>query len=140
MSNILWNDEPDKPLQHLRVVDMSVMLPGPFLTRILAQYGADVVKIEATPHGDPLRALPNSATFELMNQGKRSIAADLKNKETITFLHQLIVESDIFVENFRDGVMDSLGLGYAEFLHNVFTVYKAENADAFVNPCNHTID
>ncbi len=114
MSNILWNDEPEKPLQHLRVVDMSVMLPGPFLTRLLAQYGADVVKIEATPHGDPLRAMPHSATFELMNQGKRSLACDLKNKETIAFLHQLIVESDLFVENFRDGVMDSLGLGYAE--------------------------
>src|SRR5688572_6645739 len=81
MSNILWNDEPDKPLQHLRVVDMTVMLPGPYLTRILAQYGADVVKVEALPHGDQLRTLPNSSAFELMNQGKRSLACDLKNKE-----------------------------------------------------------
>ncbi len=114
MSNILWNDEPEKPLQHLRIVDLTVMLPGPFLTRLLAQYGADVVKIEALPHGDPLRTLPQSAAFELMNQGKRSMALDLKQREAIEFLHQLIVESDVFVENFRDGVMDALGLGYAE--------------------------
>ncbi len=114
MTNILWNDEPEKPLQHLRIIDMTVMLPGPYLTRILAQYGADVVKIEGTPVGDPLRTMPHSAAFELMNQGKRSLALDLKQKDAIEFLHSLIVESDVFIENFRDGVMDELGLGYAE--------------------------
>jgi alpha-methylacyl-CoA racemase len=110
----LWNDEQEKPAQHLRVIDLSIMLPGPYLTRILSQYGADVVKVEHLPDGDPLRAVKTSALFELLNQGKRSIAIDLKLEEGKNIVLQLAGEADVFVENFREGVMDELGLGYAE--------------------------
>ncbi len=74
MSQSLWNDEQERPLQHLRVIDLTVMVPGPYLTRILAQYGADVIKVEAVPTGDHMRELKNTASFELFNQGKRSVA------------------------------------------------------------------
>jgi alpha-methylacyl-CoA racemase len=93
---------------------MSVMLPGPYLTRILAQYGADVIKIENLPNGDPLRGLENSSLFELLNQGKRSVGVDLKTEIGTKLVKQLAGEADVFVENFKEGVMDSLGLGYAD--------------------------
>ncbi len=110
----LWNDEQDRPIQHLRIIDMTVMLPGPYLTRVLSQYGADVIKIEALPHGDPMRALPDTSIFELLNRGKRSLAVNLKNEEGISLVRQLAGEADVFVENFREGVLDSMGLGYSD--------------------------
>ncbi len=114
VNSSLWSDEQEKPIQHLRVIDLTVMLPGPFITRLLAQYGADVVKIENVPKGDPLRELKDTAIFELLNQGKRSLAINLKEPEGAQLVRQLAGEADVFVENFRDGVMDKLGLGYAD--------------------------
>jgi alpha-methylacyl-CoA racemase len=114
MSFSLWNDEQDRPIQHLRIVDMTVMLPGPYLTRILAQYGADVIKVEGLPNGDPIRQIPDTALFELLNRGKRSVGVNLKSEEGIALVRQLAGEADVFVENFREGVMDSMKLGYAE--------------------------
>lgn len=114
MNSSLWSDEQEKPIQHLRIIDLSVMLPGPFITRLLAQYGADVVKVENLPKGDPLRHLKDTACFELLNQGKRSLAIDLKEPRGAQLVRQLAGEADVFVENFREGVMDKLGLGYAE--------------------------
>lgn len=114
MSFSLWNEEQEKPVQHLRVVDLTVLLPGPLLTRLLAQYGADVVKVEHLPVGDPLRDVKNTALSELVNQGKRSVALDLKTSQGAALVRQMAGEADIFVESFREGVMDSLGLGYAE--------------------------
>lgn len=110
----LWSDEQEKPLQHLRVIDLSVMLPGPFLTRLLAQYGADVIKIERLPHGDPLREKQDSEVFQLLNQGKRSVAVNLSTSEGISLVKQMVSEADVFVENFREGIMDRLGLGYSD--------------------------
>lgn len=110
----LWNDEQERPLQHLRIIDLSILLPGPFLTRILAQYGADVIKIEDLPNGDPLRQLKNSALFEMLNQGKRSVGVKLKDEKGVELVKMLAGEADVFVENFREGVLDSLGLGYAD--------------------------
>jgi crotonobetainyl-CoA:carnitine CoA-transferase CaiB-like acyl-CoA transferase len=81
---------------------------------MLAQYGADVVKVEHLPDGDPLRSLKDTALFELLNQGKRSIGINLKTEEGKAIVHQLAGEADVFVENFREGVMDELGLGYAD--------------------------
>ncbi len=114
MSESLWNDEAIKPIQHIRVVDLSVMLTGPYLTRILTQYGAEVIKVEKGPEGDPCRAPEYSAVFELLNQGKKSICTDLTKKEGQEIVKILAAEADVFVENFRSGVMDSLGLGYAD--------------------------
>ncbi|MBM4316670.1 MAG: hypothetical protein FJ116_04235 [Deltaproteobacteria bacterium] len=114
MSESLWNDEAIKPIQHLRVIDLSVMLTGPYLTRILAQYGAEVIKVEKGPDGDPCRQEKYSALFDLLNQGKKSICVDFTKTEGIALIKSLASEADVFVENFRSGVMDKLGLGYAD--------------------------
>lgn len=112
MAISFWNEDAEKPAQPLCVVDMSVMVPGPFLTRIFVQYGAQVIKIEALPEGDPLRSVKTSHLFELLNQGKQGIAVNLKTSEGQALVQELVSEADIFVENFREGVMDRIGLGY----------------------------
>ena len=104
------------PLDGIRVLDFSIMLAGPYCARLLADVGADVIKIEP-PEGDDMRLRTpvrdgHSAYFGQLNAGKRSLALDLKNTDAIELVHQLIAETDILVENFRPGVMDRLGLGY----------------------------
>jgi CoA:oxalate CoA-transferase len=104
------------PLEGIRVLDFSIMLAGPYCARLLADVGADVIKIEP-PEGDDMRLRTplregNSAYFGQLNAGKRSLALDLKSAEAIKLVHRLIAETDILVENFRPGVMDRLGLGY----------------------------
>src|ERR1700719_3558767 len=105
------------PLDGMRVLDFSIMLAGPYCARLLADLGADVIKIEP-PEGDdmrlrtPLRA-GHSAYFGQLNAGKRSVALDLKSSDAIKLVHQLVEQTDVVVENFRPGVMDRLGLGFA---------------------------
>src|SRR6201986_1011155 len=104
------------PLEGIRVLDFSIMLAGPYCARLLADVGADVIKIEP-PEGDDMRLRTplregNSAYFGQLNAGKRSLALDLKSPEAIKLGHRLVAETDIVVENFRPGVMDRLGLGY----------------------------
>ncbi|MFM8315239.1 MAG: CoA transferase [Deltaproteobacteria bacterium] len=99
MSESLWNDETIKPIQHLRVIDLSIMLTGPYLTRILAQYGAEVIKVEKTPHGDPCREERYSALFELLNRGKKSVCIDFTKAEGRELVKLLASEADVFVEN-----------------------------------------
>jgi CoA:oxalate CoA-transferase len=104
------------PLEGVRVLDFSIMLAGPYCARLLADVGADVIKIEP-PEGDDMRLRTplrdgNSAYFGQLNAGKRSLALDLKSAEAIKLVHRLVAETDIVVENFRPGVMDRLGLGY----------------------------
>lgn len=110
----LWNDEPSRPLKHLRVIDFTVMLPGPFITRTLAQYGAEVIKVESLPSGDPLRQLGGTALWKLLNQGKKSLALDLRSARGIDAVRAVVAESNVFVESFREGVAEGMGLGYAE--------------------------
>jgi CoA:oxalate CoA-transferase len=104
------------PLDGIRVLDFSIMLAGPYCARLLADVGADVIKIEP-PEGDDMRLRTpvrdgHSAYFGQLNAGKRSLALDLKSAEAIELVHRLVAETDILVENFRPGVMDRLGLGY----------------------------
>ena len=104
------------PLEGLRVLDFSIMLAGPYCARLLADVGAEVIKIEP-PEGDDMRLRTplrdgHSAYFGQLNAGKRSLALDLKNAEAIALVRRLVAETDILVENFRPGVMDRLGLGY----------------------------
>ncbi|MCA6108455.1 CoA transferase [Bradyrhizobium sp. CNPSo 4026] len=104
------------PLDGVRVLDFSIMLAGPYCARLLADVGADVIKIEP-PEGDDMRLRAplrdgHSAYFGQLNAGKRSLALDLKNSEAIGLVHRLVAQADIVVENFRPGVMDRLGLGY----------------------------
>jgi CoA:oxalate CoA-transferase len=104
-------------LAGLRVLDFSIMVAGPYCARLLADMGADVVKIEP-PEGDDMRLRAplrdgSSAYFGQLNAGKRSLALDLKNAEAIALVRRLAAEADVVVENFRPGVMDRLGLGHA---------------------------
>src|SRR5437660_8297012 len=106
------------PLGGLRVLDFSIMLAGPYCARLLADVGAEVIKIEP-PEGDDMRLRTplrdgHSAYFGQLNAGKHSLALDLKNADAIKLVHRLVAETDIVVENFRPGVMDRLGLGYDE--------------------------
>jgi CoA:oxalate CoA-transferase len=104
------------PLDGIRVLDFSIMLAGPYCARLLADVGADVIKIEP-PEGDDMRLRTplrdgSSAYFGQLNAGKRSLALDLKSAEAIDLVLRLVADTDILVENFRPGVMDRLGLGY----------------------------
>jgi alpha-methylacyl-CoA racemase len=104
-------------LHGIRVLDLSRLLPGPFLTMVLADMGADVVKVEDPRLGDYLRALPPlkagmSGRFLAVNRGKRSIAVDLKTPEGKATFLRLVAKADVVVESFRPGVMDKLGVGY----------------------------
>jgi CoA:oxalate CoA-transferase len=103
-------------LDGVRVLDFTTVMAGPFGTRLLADLGADVVKIESF-EGDQVRARPPlrqgfSAYFGHLNAGKRSIVLDLKSPEAIDIIKELVTGFDILVENFRPGVMKRLGLDY----------------------------
>jgi alpha-methylacyl-CoA racemase len=104
-------------LDGIRVLDLSRLLPGPFLTMILADMGADVVKIEAPGIGDYLRQMPPakkdmSGRFLAVNRGKRSLVLDLKKPEGRDALLRMAERADVVVESFRPGVMDRLGVGW----------------------------
>ncbi|MFX4222245.1 MAG: CaiB/BaiF CoA transferase family protein [Thalassobaculum sp.] len=109
---------PRKPLAGVRVVDFSTLLPGPMATLILAEAGAEVIKLERPGSGEDMRAYPPMVTedsgvnFALLNRGKRSLAVDLKDPATVERVKGLIQDADVLVEQFRPGVMDRLGLGY----------------------------
>ena len=104
------------PLQGVRVLDFSTLLPGPMATLILAEAGAEVIKIER-PGGEEMRAYApkfgtDAVNFALLNRGKRSVAIDLKQPGAVQRLRPLIESADVVVEQFRPGVMQRLGLGY----------------------------
>jgi crotonobetainyl-CoA:carnitine CoA-transferase CaiB-like acyl-CoA transferase len=104
-------------LAGLRVLDLTRLLPGPFCTMLLADLGADVIKIEEPNGGDPARHYPplhgdTGALFVLVNRNKRSLTLDLKTDAGRDVLLKLVERSDVLVESFRPGVMDRLGLGY----------------------------
>lgn len=107
------------PLSHLRVLDLTQFLSGPFATQILGDLGAEIIKVEA-PEGDMTRGLPphfvgdQSAYYLSVNRNKRSIVLDLKSAEGKAALRQMALASDIVIENFRPGVLERLGLSYPE--------------------------
>lgn len=105
-------------LAGIRVLDLSRLLPGPFLTMILADMGADVVKVEDPRVGDYLRALPPAKAgiagrFLAVNRGKRSLTLDLKAAPARDAFLAMVRRADVVVESFRPGVMDKLGIGYS---------------------------
>lgn len=104
-------------LRDVKVLDLSRLLPGPFLTMVLADLGADVVKVEDPRLGDYLRNFPPakggiSGRFLAINRGKRSLALDLKSDAGRAALLRMVERADVIIESFRPGVMDKLGLGY----------------------------
>lgn len=98
------------PLAKLRVLDLSELLPGPYATSLLADLGAEVLKVER-PGGDNARAIAPDMV-EALNRGKRSICIDLKTEPGRAVLHQLAERSDVLVEGFRPGVTRRLGVDY----------------------------
>jgi len=104
------------PLAGLRVVEFVHMVMGPSCGLILADLGADVIKIEPAPGGDNTRRLTASGSgfFAAFNRNKRSLALDMKSPEGVAVARKLIATADIVTENFRPGAMDKLGFGYAD--------------------------
>ncbi len=106
------------PLARTRVLDFSQLLPGPYCSRILADYGAEVIKIERLSGGDWLRYVPpldpdgEGLLFRALNRGKKSLTLNLKSDQGRAILLQLVETADVLLEGFRPGVMERLGLGY----------------------------
>jgi len=107
-------------LNGLKVLDFSTLLPGPYASLMMADMGAEVLRVESPTRPDLVRALPpkdasgESAAHSYLNRGKKVIALDLKKPEAIEIVKQLVSEYDIVLEQFRPGVMSRLGLGYEQ--------------------------
>lgn len=106
-------------LDGIKVVDLSVMISGPLAGMMLADQGADVIKVESPGLGDIMRFLGSSkggvtGIFLNNNRGKRSLVLDLKKPEGLDVLKRLISEADVLIQNFRPGAMERLGLGYED--------------------------
>ena len=106
------------PLQGLRVLDLSTVLAGPNCARYLADFGADVIKVERPDGGDSLRNMawrdPRDGTglwWKMVNRNKRTIALDLKNADDLAVVRALVADANVVVENFRPGTLERLGLG-----------------------------
>lgn len=105
-------------LDGIKVLDFTQYLAGPTVTRLMAEMGAEIIKVEHAPLGDPSRALPfmkngRSGYFVQQNRGKRSLCLDFSKPETLPILHELVKEVDVLVENYGPGVMARRGLDYA---------------------------
>jgi len=125
------------PLNGIRIIDWTIWQQGPVATQMLADLGAEVIKIEERERGDPGRgitAVAGSGTvklgrnfyFEANNKHKKSIALNLKQPDAREIVHRLAAQSDVFVQNFRKGVAARLGLGYADLAaHNPRIIYAS---------------
>ncbi len=111
-----------QPLKGLRVLELAQIMAGPVAGLMLADLGADVVKVEKFPGGDDARGFNSKgaadmpASFEVLNRGKRSVAINLKTDEGRESLLRLVAQADVLTENFRPGTMQSLGLGPEQLL------------------------
>jgi len=107
-----------QPLSGVLVLDFTTLLPGPLATLMLAEAGAEVIKIER-PEGEDMRMMPprhdgEAAVFALLNRGKKSLAIDLKDSNERNRLRPLLEKADVVIEQFRPGVMQRLGLGFED--------------------------
>ena len=108
---------PAKPLAGLKVLELGTLIAGPFAARILAEFGAEVIKIESPDGGDPLRTWRKryegtSLWWYLQARNKKSVTVNLKHPDGVEVVRRLATEADIVVENFRPGVLEKLGLGW----------------------------
>lgn len=132
----------DGPLTGFRVVDFTRVLSGPFCTALLADLGAEVIKVEP-PQGDDYRAIGpmrngHSALFSVMNRNKRSVVLDLKQSEALAVARDLCAHADVVVENFRPGVAQKLGIGYEEIRAlNPGVVYASISGFGQTGPAAH---
>ncbi|WP_406464108.1 CoA transferase [Streptomyces sp. NBC_01622] len=137
-------------LHGIRVLDLTWVLAGPYCTKILADHGADVIKVESAGRPDPTRFAPfmhlsrgphtdpnTNGYFNEVNRNKRSIALDTRTADGITVLRELIAHSDVLVENFSSTVMRKLGLGYEELRRiNPGLVYVSMSGMGHTGPRN----
>jgi crotonobetainyl-CoA:carnitine CoA-transferase CaiB-like acyl-CoA transferase len=135
-------------LGDLRIVDFSRVLAGPLATMVLADLGARVTKIERPGDGDetrawgpPYDAAGISTYFQSVNRNKQSIALDLHDQADLALARELVSDADVVVENFRPGLMESVGLGYDELrdahpglVYCSITGFGAQTADAAALP------
>ena len=132
------------PLDGVRVIELGVWVAGPGAAGILADWGADVIKIEP-PEGDPCRTflnvlggdLPSNPVFELDNRGKRAIALDLSSERGVALAHELVARADVFLSNLRPAGLARIGLGPEEvharhpgLVYALITGYGLEGPDA----------
>src|SRR5438132_13294592 len=108
-----------RPLDGVRILDLTRLLPGGYCTLLLSDLGADVVKVEEPGKGDYIRWTPpmvgeESAAHRALNRGKRSITLNLKTPDGVAVLKRLAAGFDALVESFRPGVLDRLGVGWSE--------------------------
>ena len=128
------------PLNGYRVIDLTTMISGPLATMILGDQGADVIKVEIPNGGDFSRHVATrrggfSASFLNNNRNKRSIALDLKSPEGLKAIKKLIATADVLVQNFRPGVAERMGLGYADLNElNPELVYMSISGFGFQGP------
>ena len=108
----------EKPLEGVRILDLSALLAGPYGSMVLADLGADVIKIEAPGRGDLVRTMPphyvgeTSAYFIALNRNKRGVSLNLKDEEGYRVFRELVKRSDIVYDNYRPGVLERLGADY----------------------------
>src|ERR1035441_522552 len=105
------------PLAGIRVLDLSIALTGPYVATLMADQGAEVIKVERPGIGDIARWIGvsvngMSALYLMCNRGKRSIAVDIQAPDGVSIVRDLAARADVIVQNFRPGVIDRLGLGY----------------------------
>jgi crotonobetainyl-CoA:carnitine CoA-transferase CaiB-like acyl-CoA transferase len=122
MERTVMNEKKTGPLAGMRVLELTQIMSGPTCGQLLADMGADVIKVEKMPGGDDARGYRDpaingvSAPFMMMNRNKRGLAIDLKHADGKAILLRMVEKADVLVENFRGGTLDKLGLGY-EALH-----------------------
>jgi crotonobetainyl-CoA:carnitine CoA-transferase CaiB-like acyl-CoA transferase len=128
------------PLTGIKVIDYSHFLAGPHMSRCLAAMGAEVIKVERPKAGDAGRAHAafkggQSGYFLQQNMGKQGLCIDLKDKRGLELMHKLVASADVFVENYRPGALDKLGLGYAALsARNPKLVYCSVSAYGHTGP------
>lgn len=106
-----------RPLDGVRVVELGTLIAGPFCSRILGEFGAEVIKVEAPGEGDPLRKWrkmngDTSLWWYVQSRNKHSVTVNLKHPDGVCLVRELVARADIVVENFRPGVLEKLGLGW----------------------------
>ncbi|MBB5502398.1 CaiB/BaiF CoA-transferase family protein [Paraburkholderia sp. MM5384-R2] len=133
-----------RPLEGIRVVDYSHFLAGPYVGRCLAALGAEVIKVERPGSGDAGRQHASilddqqSAYFLQLNMGKRGVSVDMKDPRGKEFMRRLCDSADVFIENYRPGALDKLGLGYAALSErNPGLVYCSISAYGHTGPDAH---
>ena len=134
------------PLDGIKVLDWTMWQFGPVSTMMMGDVGADVIKVESLDgdHGRQFRRVAGASSqlpgglnayFESLNRQKRSIALDLKNPKGVEILHRLVAQSDVFVQNFRQGVAERLGMGYEDLIkHNPKLIYGAATGYGPIGP------